>query len=86
VHFDPNRCLYTDINASKAFGIGIVVYHVKEDGSEALAGCSKTSVEGGHKPEYPKESNIEPIMFLSRRLSTAEHRYRPTELEVAGLV
>src|SRR5205814_9932466 len=37
VHFDPSRCLYADIGASKAFGIGIVVYHVKDDGSEALA-------------------------------------------------
>ena len=89
VHFDPSRRLYADIDASKAFGIGIVVYHVKDDGSEALAAaadCSKTSIEGGVKPEYPKKSNIEPIMFLSRRLSPAEHRYWPTELEVAGLV
>ena len=89
VHFDPSRHLYADIDASKAFGIGIVVYHVKDDGSEALAAaadCSKTSIEGGVKPEYPKKSNIEPIMFLSRRLSPAEHQYWPTELEVAGLV
>src|SRR5438045_6236072 len=89
VHFDPNRRLYADIDASKAFGLGIVVYHAKDDGSEALAATadrSRASTEGGAKPEYPKKSTIEPIMFLSRRLSPAEHRYWPTELEVAGLV
>ena len=89
VHYDPNRRLYADIDASKAFGMGIVVYHVKNDGSEAVAAaadCSKFLAEGGSKPEYPKKPDIEPIMFLSRRLSPAEHRYWPTELEVAGLV
>ena len=94
VHFDPNRRLYADIDASKAFGFGVVVYHVKDDGSEALtaaADCSQTSIKGGaarpeSKPEYPKKSAIEPILFLSRRLSPAEHRYWPTELEIAGLV
>ena len=56
--------------------MGIVIYHVKNDGSEAVAAaadCSKFLAEGGSKPEYPKKPDIEPIMFLSRRLSPAEH-------------
>ena len=35
---------------------------------------------------YPTRSNIEPITFLSRLLVSAETRYWPTELELAGLV
>ena len=88
VHFDPTRRLYADVDASKAFGIGAVVYHVKDDASDpATADCSNNS-EGpaATKPAYLKKSSIEPIMFLSRRLSSAEHQYWPTELEIAGLV
>src|SRR5947209_5549773 len=78
VHYNPNRRLYADIDTSKAFGISIVVYHVKDDGSEALtatADCSKLPIEGATKPKYPKKHNVEPIMFLSCWLSSAEHRY-----------
>ena len=76
MHFDPNYHLYTNIDASKAFGIGIVVYHVKDNGSKApkaVVGYSKTSIDRGTKTEYPKKSNIELIMFLSCWLSLVEH-------------
>jgi hypothetical protein len=75
VHFSPVRRLYVDLDSSKAFGFGAVVYHVKGDdeASKLLDG-------------YPNRADIEPIMFLSRMLSPAETRYWPTELEVAGLV
>ena len=89
VHFDPTRRLYADVDASKAFGIGAVVYHVKDDDPHATADCSdnsKAPAAATTRPAYPKKSSIEPIMFLSRRLSPAEHRYWPTELEIAGLV
>ena len=76
VYFDPNYCLYANVDASKVFGIGDVVYHVKDDGLEATTtDYNKTFVEGGPKPEYPKKSNIEPIIFLSCWLSLAEHCY-----------
>ena len=91
MHFDPTRRLYADIDASKAFGFGAVVYHVKDDDSNsdsATADCSDNSKPPAAtiRTTYPKKSSIEPIMFLSRRLSPAEHRYWPTELEIAGLV
>jgi len=74
VYFNPNHCLYTNVDTSKAFGIGVVVYHVKDDRLEvAIADYNKTSIKGGPKPKYPKKSNIKPIMFLSCWLSTAKH-------------
>ena len=78
MHFDLNRRLYANVDASKAFGIGVVVYYVKDDESKglfAIADYSKSSITRGPKPKYPKKSNIEPIMFLSCRLLLAEHRY-----------
>ena len=76
VHFDPNHCLYTNIDASKAFGIGIVVYYVKDNSSKApiaIVDYSKTSIDRGTKTKYPKKSNIKLIMFLSCWLSLVEH-------------
>ena len=36
--------------------------------------------------ENPPRSAVQPIMFLSRCLNTAEKNYWPTELEVASIV
>lgn len=71
VHFDANRILFIDIDASKKRGFGAMVYHLK-------ATCQD--------PNKPKRTDIEPIMFLSRMLNAAEAKYWPTELEMAGLV
>ena len=70
VHFDRDRVLYIDIDASKQRGFGAMVYHLK----------------AGADPEKPRATDIEPILFLSRLLNTAESKYWPTELEMAGLV
>ncbi|TAQ84474.1 hypothetical protein B7494_g7190 [Chlorociboria aeruginascens] len=35
---------------------------------------------------YPRKKDIEPVMFLSRKLNGAEARYWPTELEMAAVV
>ena len=70
VHHDPTRTTYVDVDASKRRGFGVVIYHLKP----------------GADPNNPKASEIEPIMFLSRMLTSAEERYWPTELEMAGLV
>ena len=70
-HFQSNRKLYIDLDASKEKGIGAMVYHVKGDPTAS---------------DNIKRGKIEPILFLSRMLSAAESRYWPTELEVAGLV
>ena len=34
----------------------------------------------------PGQKNLEPILFLSCRLTDAETRYCPTELKIAGIV
>ena len=61
-HFDPQKHLYIDIDASKAFGFGARLYHLNGD------------------------KKAEPILYMSRLLTSTETRYWPTELEVAGLV
>ena len=73
VHFDSGRVLWIDLDASKAFGFGAVIFHVK---------AGYTVPEG----KWPARTAIEPIMFLSKMLSTAETHYWPTELEIAGFV
>lgn len=70
VHHDPTRVTYIDVDASKRRGFGVVIYHLKP----------------GADPNNPKHGEIEPILFLSRMLTSAEERYWPTELEMAGLV
>ena len=71
VHFDEKEMLYIDLDASKDFGFGAMIYHVVGD---VL------------KDAYPLRSKIRPILFLSRLLRDAETRYWPTELELAGIV
>lgn len=53
----------------------------KESGIGGILYHVRTDCEG-----YPTRPNIEPITFLSRLLVSAETRYWPTELELAGLV
>ena len=67
---DPEKRLYIDIDASKAYGIGVVIYYLKGDpeGTEIM------------------RSDMQPILFLSKLLNQAEKHYWPTELEVATLV
>ena len=36
--------------------------------------------------EAPKQKSMQPILFLSRQLSSAKTRYWPTELEMAGII
>ena len=72
VHFDPSRTLWIDLDASKEFGFGAVVFHVKRD----------AKFDKG----WPSRMDVEPIMFLSRLLAQAERNYWPTELEIAGIV
>ena len=74
VHFSPDRRLYIDLDASKKWGFAAMVYHLlgdPEDQGEATT-IARTSVQ--------------PIMYLSKMLNSAEHNYWPTELEVAGIV
>ena len=79
-HFDPHTTLYIDIDASKDFGFGVVIYHAENEESGQVH-----SVDTGFTTNATR-TRIRPIMFLSRLLTDAEKNYWPTELEVAGLV
>ena len=73
-HFTRDRRLYVELDSSKESGHGAVVYHVRRDYTH----------EDLTKP--PPRATIEPVLFLSRRLTAAERNYWPTELEVSCMV
>ena len=70
VHYDRKRPLYIHLDASKARGFGVMIAHM----------------EGDPETTRPSRNKTQPVLFLSKTLSTAERRYWPTELEVACLV
>lgn len=72
-HFDPLRRLYADLDASYE-GFGVMAYHIQIDDHH-----TNLSIP-------PARTVIQPILFLSRTLTSAESRYWPTELEVSCLV
>ena len=71
IHFDATRTLWIDLDASKEFGFGIIIFHVKE---------------GTPIDRWPQRTSVQPIIFLSRLLLLAEQNYWPTKLEIAGFV
>lgn len=60
------------MDASKEYGFGVVAYHFKGDPDAT--------------DKQLRRSDIEPLLFMSKVLSTAKGNYWPTELEVACLV
>lgn len=72
-HHDPNKILWIDLNASKEFGFGAVIFHINEE-NELTEGT------------WPLKTSIRSLIFLSRLLSPAESHYWPTELEIVGFV
>lgn len=62
VHFSDDRILWIDLDASKEWGFGAVVFHVKDD---------KKVAEG----KWPVRTDMEPILFISRLLTSAERNY-----------
>lgn len=83
-HFLPKRQLYIDLDASKEFGFGAHVYHLRTDLTKPPP--DGTSIPVSTSSPAPTQKDTEPILFLSRVLTDAETRYWPTELEVAGIV
>ena len=71
VHFQADSQLYIDLDSSKVWGLAAMVYHLAKP-------LERDS-------EVPRK-NVRPIMFLNRKINSAEKNYWPTELEVAGLV
>lgn len=76
-HFDPTRTLFGDVDSSHERGHGVMWFHVKPEWKAFHTKDFKTP---------PPSTLVEPIMFLSRLLTSAEEKYWPTELEVACLV
>lgn len=59
VHYAADRQLYIDLDASKR-GIGVITYHLRGNPTDTA---------------QIKNAKIQPILFMSRILSTAETRY-----------
>lgn len=72
-HLDPERRIFLQVDGSLERGFGAVLFHLKE---------GYDWEPGTHIPA----TAVQPICFLSRKLTPAEQRYGPTELEVACLV
>lgn len=70
VHFNSVRQLYMDVDSNKKENIRIMIYHFKQ----------KQNIN------YPARSFIEPIMFLSRRITDVEIKYWSIELELIDLM
>ena len=73
VHHNPDKTLWIDLDASKEFGFGAVIFHTSTN-DKFLQG------------RWPSSNSVRPILLLSRLLTTAERNYWPTELEIAGFV
>lgn len=73
-HFDQDRPLWIDLDASREWGFGVQIFHVKKD-YVASPGT-----------KWPSRTAIEPVMFLLRMLTAVEKNYWSTELEIAGFV
>jgi hypothetical protein len=72
IHHDCTRTIYINVDSSQEFRIGAMIYHVKK-------GIDLQPRQG------LKHTDVEPILFLSRSLHTAEKCYWPTELKIAGV-
>lgn len=72
-YHDPDKILWIDLDSSKEFRFGAVIFHTDEENK---------LTEG----TWPLKTSIHPLIFLSRLLSPAESHYWPTELEIAGFI
>lgn len=83
IHCDSIKVLFYDIDWSKERGCGVTVFHLKC----LLPTATPEQIAEAIKPNFKfKPSNVEPIMFLSRILTTAEQKYWLTEEEIACMV
>ena len=73
IHHDPGKILWIDLDASKEFGFGVIIFHT----------AANKALSEGH---WPFTTLVQPILFFFRLLTSAERNYWPTELEIAGFV
>ena len=69
--------MWIDLDASKEWGFGVIVFHVKENDIKN---------DASSKTKWPPRTAIEPIMYLSKLLTSADKKYWSTGLEIAGFV
>jgi hypothetical protein len=72
-YIDYDRSIYINIDASKQCGFSIIVFYIIRD---------PLNTEGILKLRL----KVQPILFLSKTLSSVERHYWLTELELAYLV
>ena len=73
IHHDPDKILWINLDASKEFSFGAVVFHT----------FPNVELPEG---KWPFRSSLQPILFLSRLLTLAERNYWPTKLKIVGFV
>ena len=61
-HFNPEQCLYIDLDILKQFSFGAMIYYIKNNNFD-------------NKSAYLAKSKIKPILFLSWLFKDAETRY-----------
>ena len=62
VHFNPAWILWVDLDSSKKFGFGAIIFHIKNN----------KKIE---QDKWPSRTDIESMLFLSRLLTSAEQNY-----------
>ena len=73
IHYDPKRQLYADIDASKEFGFGAHVYHIKEGNGngqksmESILFMSK-AISGTETQYWPTELEVAGLVWLIRKI------------------
>lgn len=76
VHYNPDRVLWIDLDASKEFGFGSIVFHVAKDQLFAKPHDASAEPHSSKKLHtWPARRTIQPIMFFSRLLTSAERNY-----------
>src|SRR5437762_13675210 len=60
-HQDSNHQLYVDLDVSKQFEFGVMIYHMQDDKNESLDHITKENC-----------SKVQSILFLSKLLTDAE--------------
>lgn len=94
VHQDQTWTLFIDVDASKQYSFAMIAYPVLGDPKPTMI---NSDIPEGYDDDSSSlttwlkqvsdfdKATVEPILFLSKCLSSAERRYFPTELEMAGI-
>ncbi|TAQ83100.1 hypothetical protein B7494_g8576 [Chlorociboria aeruginascens] len=79
---DKDRQLPTEMSLTLHPNIDPDIPHVMTPAAQSSGEAHEASM----RSTYPRKSDIEPVMFLSRKLNTAEEKYWPTEMEMTAVI